>query len=99
MATRRWLVLLAWVLFIVGPTMFFINAEAVVNGQAVECDGSPMEPDQLCVSFSGGESRTYEEEKRSEARGERVGYAGLGIAALGVVLFLSHRITGPRRRR
>lgn len=40
MATRPWLRVLAGALVIVGMTMFFINAEAVMNGDAVECDGS-----------------------------------------------------------
>ncbi|GAB2587140.1 hypothetical protein GCM10027168_19900 [Streptomyces capparidis] len=99
MATRRWLKVLAWVLVIVGPTMFFVNAEAVLNGNAVECDGSPMRPGQWCASFSGGESLSYEEEKRNEARGELVGYAGVGLGTLGVVLFVGHGIATRRRSR
>ncbi|MEU3853825.1 hypothetical protein [Streptomyces sp. NPDC029554] len=96
MDTRRWLPVLAYVLVIVGPVMFFINAEAVLNGNAVECDGSPMRPGQWCTSFSGGGSVSYEEEKKNEARGEIVGYAGVGLGALGIVLFVSHGIA--RRR-
>ncbi|MGQ4727601.1 MULTISPECIES: hypothetical protein [Streptomyces] len=97
MAPRQWLTVLACVLVIVGPVTFFINAEAVLNGDAVECDGSPMRPGQLCVSYSGGDTLDYEEEKRSEARGELAGYAGVGLGALGAVLLASRGITGKRR--
>ena len=60
--------MLAAALVIVGMAMFFINAEAVVNGDAVECDGSPMRPGQWCASASGGESRGYEEDPCSVLR-------------------------------
>ncbi|MFJ4467463.1 hypothetical protein ACIP2X_08190 [Streptomyces sp. NPDC089424] len=90
---------MAYVLFIVGTVMFFINAEAVLNGNAVECDGSPMRPGQWCASFSGGGSVSYDEEKQNEAQGELVGHAGIGLAVLGIVLFASHGITARRRRR
>ncbi|MFI7088333.1 hypothetical protein ACIBUR_32655 [Streptomyces anulatus] len=99
MATRRWLLVLACVLAVVGPVMFFVNAEAVVNGSAVECDGSLMRPGQWCTSFSGGGSVSYDEEKRNEARGERVGYAGVGFGALGGVLLVSQGIATRRRSR
>ncbi|MFI9613263.1 hypothetical protein ACIHCM_16590 [Streptomyces sp. NPDC052023] len=99
MATRRWLKVLACVLFIVGPVMFFINAEAVLNGNAVECDGSPMRPGQWCASFSGGGSVSYDEEKKNEARGELVGYVGVGLGTLGIVLLVSDGITTRRRSR
>ncbi len=99
MATRQWLKVLAYVLVIVGPVMFFINAEAVLNGDAVECDGSPMKPGQWCSSLSGGGSVSYDEEQRNEARGELVGYAGLGLGTLGIVLFVSHGINTRRRSR
>ncbi|MGX1675884.1 hypothetical protein [Streptomyces sp. NPDC055400] len=80
-------------------TMFFINAEAFVNGDAVECDGSPMTPGQWCASASGGETLSYDEERKNEARGELVGYAGVGLGTLGIVLFISHGITTRRRNR
>ncbi|MFD4175137.1 hypothetical protein, partial [Streptomyces anulatus] len=82
-----------------GPVMFFVNAEAVLNGDAVECDGSPMRPGQWCSSFSGGGSVSYDEEKGSEARGELVGYAGVGLGSLGIVLFVSHGIAARRGSR
>ncbi|WP_234048004.1 hypothetical protein [Streptomyces liliifuscus] len=69
---RPWLGVLGWALFIVGMTTFFINAEALTNGDAVECDGSPMRPGQWCEQ-RGGESLSYDEEKKNEARGELVG--------------------------
>ncbi|GGX18187.1 hypothetical protein [Streptomyces lomondensis] len=96
---QPWLRILGWALFIVGMTMFFINAEALMNGDAVECDGSPMRPGQWCVSFSGGESLSYDEEKQNEARGELVGYAGVGLSALGIVVFISNEITTRRGHR
>ncbi|MGV9503980.1 hypothetical protein ACWDQ0_37555 [Streptomyces sp. NPDC003642] len=99
MAIRTWLKVLAWVLVIVGPALFFINAEAVMNGDAVQCDGSPMRPGQWCSSFSGGGSVSYDEEKKSEARVEIFGYAGVGLATLGVVLFVSHGIATRRSSR
>ncbi|MFK4593338.1 hypothetical protein [Streptomyces pristinaespiralis] len=99
MTTRPWLTVLAYVLVIVGSTMFFVNAEALLNGDAVECDGSPMRPGQWCASFSGGESFSYDEEKENEAWGEIVGYAGVGLGALGIALFTSLWITTRRRNR
>lgn len=95
---RPWLRVLGWALFIVGMTMFFINAEALVNGAAVECDGSPMRPAQWCVR-AGGESLSYDEEKKNEARGELVGYAGVGLGALRGVVFISEGITTRRGNR
>lgn len=93
-----WLRVLAGALVIVGLAMFFINGEALVNGDAVECDGSPMRPGQFCVSASGGETHSYVEEKQNEARGERVGYAGAGLGTLGIALFISHGIATRRNR-
>ncbi|KAB2337893.1 hypothetical protein [Actinomadura rudentiformis] len=92
-----WLKILAGALVIFGLAMFNINAEAVINGDAVECDGSPMRPDQWCVSAVGGGTHSYEEEKQSEARGALVGYAGAGLGILGIVLFIGHGITARRR--
>ncbi|MGI5379757.1 hypothetical protein ACQEV2_36990 [Streptomyces sp. CA-251387] len=46
---RPWIGILAMALVSIGMAMFFINAEAVVNGDAVECDGSPMSPGQWCM--------------------------------------------------
>lgn len=99
MLTRGYLKVLAYVLFIVGLVMFFINAEAVMNGNVVECDGSPMRPGQWCTSFSGGGSVSYDEEEKNEARGELVGYAGVGLSILGIVLFVGHGISARRSRR
>ncbi|WP_326810693.1 hypothetical protein OIE62_28280 [Streptomyces scopuliridis] len=133
-------------------TTFFINAEALTNGDAVECDGSPMRPGQWCVRV-GGESLSYDEEKKNEeaariggaasrgdgrrlaalssvnnaprclppppchacpsprsflhptyprgleARGELVGYAGVGLGTLGIVVFISNGITTRRGNR
>ncbi|MET9423314.1 hypothetical protein ABZY06_21700 [Streptomyces sp. NPDC006540] len=89
---------LAWGLFIVGTTTFFINAEALMNGKAVECDGSPMRPGQWCVKV-GGESHSYDEEKKNEARGELVGYAGVGLGTLGIAVFITNEITTRRGNR
>ncbi|MEU6915841.1 hypothetical protein [Streptomyces olindensis] len=97
MATHRWLKVLAYFLVIVGSAMFFINAEAVVNGNAVECDGSPMRPGQWCTRI-GGESTSYDEEKKNESQGELVGYAGVGLGSLGIALFVGHGITTRRSR-
>lgn len=99
MTTRRWPPVLAYVLLVVGPVMFFINAGAVLNGNAVECDGSPMRPGQWCSSFSGGGSVSYDEEKKNEARGELLGYAGVSLAALGIVVSAGHSVAARRRRR
>ncbi|MEV5383561.1 hypothetical protein [Streptomyces sp. NPDC052721] len=99
MTAHPWLRVLAGALVIVGLAMFFINAEALLNGDAVECDGSPMRPGQWCASASGGETLSYEEEKKNEARGELVGYAGVGLGTLGIVLFISNGITTWRRNR
>ncbi|MGW7274544.1 hypothetical protein ACWGH5_28945 [Streptomyces sp. NPDC054864] len=99
MATRRWLTVLAYVLVVVGAAMFFINAEAVLNGSAVECDGSAMRPGQWCSSLSGGGSVSYDEEKKNEARGVLVGYVGVGLGSLGILLFVSHGIAARRRTR
>lgn len=95
---RPWLRVLAGALVIVGMTMFFINAEALVNGDAVECDGSPMNPGQWCTSV-GGETLSYDEEKKNEARGELVGYTGVGLGTLGIVLFISNAVTTRRGSR
>ncbi|WP_028813278.1 hypothetical protein [Streptomyces flavidovirens] len=95
---RPWLRVLGWALFIVGMTMFFINAEALMNSNAVECDGSPMRPGQWCMRV-GGESFSYDEEKKNEARGELVGYAGVGLGTLGIVVFISDGITTRRENR
>ncbi|QIP82748.1 hypothetical protein GLX30_00120 [Streptomyces sp. Tu 2975] len=93
---RPLLRVLAWGLFILGMTTFFINAEALMNGNAVECDGSPMRPGQWCVRV-GGESHSYDEEKKNEARGELVGYAGVGLGTLGIAVFITNEITTRRR--
>ncbi|WP_228472840.1 hypothetical protein [Streptomyces cyaneochromogenes] len=66
-----------------------------MNGEAVECDGSPVSPGQWCVR-AGGESLSHDEEKENAARGELVGYAGVGLGALGVVVFISEGITTLR---
>ncbi|MFF7206137.1 hypothetical protein [Streptomyces sp. NPDC008141] len=99
MATRPWLKVLAFVLVIVGSAMFFINAEALLNGDAVECDGSQMRPGQWCTSFSGGGSLSYDDEKKNEARGELVGYFGVGLGTLGIGLFVRHGIAARRSSR
>ncbi|MGS2589334.1 hypothetical protein [Streptomyces hebeiensis] len=85
-------------LFIVGGPMFFINGEAVLNGEAVECDGSLMRPGQWCARV-GDESRSYDEEKKAEARGELVGYAGAGLVTLGIVVFIGNGIATRRGNR
>lgn len=95
---RPLLKVLGWALFIVGMATFFINAEALMNGKAVECDGSPMKPGQWCVRV-GGESLSYDEEKKNEARGELVGYAGVGLGALGIAVFVTNGITTRRGNR
>ncbi|MGW7290018.1 hypothetical protein ACWGH4_31585 [Streptomyces sp. NPDC054847] len=95
---RPSLKVLGWALFIVGMTTFFINAEALMNGKAVECDGSPMRPGQWCVRV-GDESLSYDEEKKNEARGELVGYAGVGLGALGIAVFVTNGITTRRGNR
>ena len=95
---RPWLRVLGWALIIVGMTAFFINAEALMNGDAVECDGSLMRPGQWCVRV-GGESFSYDEEKKNEAHGELVGYAGAGLGVLGIVVFISDGITRRRGNR
>ncbi|WP_327686196.1 hypothetical protein [Streptomyces sp. NBC_00467] len=94
MVTRPWLKVLAFVLVIIGSAVFFINAEALLNGDAVECDGSQMRPGQWCTSFSGGD-----EEKKNESRGELVGYFGVGLGTLGIGLFVSHGIAARRSSR
>lgn len=93
-----WLRVLAFALVIVGPVMVLNNSEALSNGDAVECDGSPMRPDQFCYKVGVG-SASYDEEKRNEARGEVVGYAGVGLSALGIALFISIAIATRRGNR
>ncbi|WP_234365514.1 hypothetical protein [Streptomyces sp. RTd22] len=61
-------------------TAFFINAEALMNGDAVECDGSPMSPGQWCVRV-GGESLSYDEQKKNEARGNSSATPGRASAS------------------
>ncbi|MEV6371359.1 hypothetical protein AB0L86_31205 [Micromonospora musae] len=93
-----WLRVLAFALVSVGMAIVFINAEALSNGDAVECDGSPMRPGQVCVRVGGG-GTSYDEEKRNEARGEVAGYAGVGIGILGIVLLISNGISMRRGNR
>jgi hypothetical protein len=94
-----WLRVMAFVLVIGGMVVALNNAEALSNGDAVECDGSPMRPDQFCVSFAGRGTNSYYEEQRSEAQGEVVGYAGVGFGVLGIVLFIGIAIATRRRNR
>jgi hypothetical protein len=99
-ARQPWLTLVGSALLIVGMATFFINAEALMNGDAVECDGRPMRPGQWCARV-GDESRSYEEEKKNEASGELIGYAGMGLGTLGVVVLVSNAIAvrrGNQRR-
>ncbi|WP_207938628.1 hypothetical protein [Actinomadura darangshiensis] len=95
---RQWPQVLAFALVIAGLVMFFVNGEAVVNGAAVECDGSPMRPGQWCMSTSGGGATSYDEEKRNEARGKLVGYAGAGVFTLGIVVFIGNGIARRKNR-
>jgi hypothetical protein len=94
-AGKPWLRILGLALLIVGMATFFINAEAFMNGDAVECDGRPMRPGQWCARV-GDESRSYDEEKKNEASGELIGYAGVGLGTLGVVVLISNAIAARR---
>jgi hypothetical protein len=83
-----WHRILAFWLVGAGLALFLNNAEALSNGNAVDCDGDPMRPGQVCM-YNTGFSNSYDEEKRDEAWGELAGYAGVGAGILGIVLFIS----------
>jgi hypothetical protein len=85
------------VLLSIGLAIVGINGEALWNGDAVECDGDPMRPGQVCADFAGPDN-SYDEEKRAEARGELAGYAGVGVGTLGIVLLVGSSRTAMRRR-
>ncbi|WP_240509343.1 hypothetical protein [Streptomyces agglomeratus] len=51
------------------------------------------------VHEAGGKSFSYDEEKKNEARGALVGYAGVGLGTLGIVVSISDGITTRRENR
>jgi hypothetical protein len=99
MGGSRFTWFLTYALVVVGMAVFFVNAEAVLNGDAVECDGSRMSPGQGCVYGGGGDGTSYEEEKANEARDARIGYAGAGVCVLGIALAIGNGVISWRRGR
>lgn len=96
----RFMLPIAGVLVVVGLAVFNVNAEAALNGAAVECDGTPMKPGQRCVyGGGGGRGVSYEEEKENEAQEERIAYAGAGLCSVGIALFVGKGIATWRRYR
>lgn len=79
--------------FLEGHVHAFTTLDGVpTGGQSDETGSVVREP-------SGGETTSYAEEKRNEARGELAGYAGVGLGALGIVLFISIAIATRRGNR
>ncbi|MBW8804451.1 MAG: hypothetical protein JF587_11450 [Catenulisporales bacterium] len=86
---RPWLKFLAFVLLVIGGSMFFGNSEAIFN-DGVSCGGQSMRPDEWCRSVDGPDpDRNYDEQKKHIDRERGFAYAGVTVGGVGLAMALA----------